>query len=183
MRTSLPPCAGLLGSVTGRRAARACRQVAARDKSCGLADRDGSEDAGERTASRPLPALRRLTQVSPSVTLTACAMYAGRSRAQSRDVLRASRRGRRQQQQCDGEQQRARDDRRRRCGPAACDRVARAVDGCGRGLAGERRRQSPPPTLSLRGLTATSEQQSSSARPANGTGGKVRQCPPVLASF
>ena len=160
MHTSLAQCAGLLAPCADRRAARACRQVAAPDKSCELGDRDGGEDAGERTACGPAPAPRRVTQVSPSVTLTACAMYAGRSHAQSRNVLHASRIGRRRQQQCDGEQQRARDDRRRRCGPAACDRVARAVDGCGRGLApqvrggGSRLLQPSPSGGSLRPVSS-----------------------------
>ena len=133
MHTSLLPCAGLFASLTGRRAAHACPQVAAPDKSCELGDCNDSEDAGELAACGPLPALRRLTQVSPFETLTACAMFAGRSHAQSRDELRAGRRERRQQQQCGDEQQRAPDGRRRRCGPVAHDRVARAGDRCGRG--------------------------------------------------
>ena len=129
MHTSLAQCAGLLAPCADRRAARACRQVAAPDKSCELGDRDGGEDAGKRAADSPAPAPRRVTQVSPSVTLTACAMFAGRSHAQVRDVLGAGRRRSEQQQECSGEQQRAPDGHRRRCGPVARDRVIKAANG------------------------------------------------------
>ena len=82
--------------------------------------------------ARPRVLLTRLRRGRSHSLRDVRPMYAGRSHAQPRDGLRASRRGRRQQQQRRGEQQRARDGRRRRCGPAARDRVARAAEGsCG----------------------------------------------------